>query len=639
MKDRQIFSIGAGICDITGPAAEIGMMGYAMPLQRTSGIHMRLRSRAFVIVSPDDNRRVALVTADLCMIFQAVKQRVVEKLKERFDDLYTDDNVLLSATHTHSGPGGYSHYTLYNLTVLGFDRQNFEAITDGIYQSIVRAHINLGPCSIKIAAGDLPDASMNRAVVPYRQNPEEERSCYEHDTDKTMTLLRFERPDGKEIGMINWFAVHATNIGNTNRLITGDNKGYASYLFEKLKGTDYSAPETFVAAFAQSNSGDVTPNIWGYPDGIHDFQRMKIIGERQFNTAIQLYDSATDMLDGKVDYRHAYVDMSEVAIDPQWADGEQGHHTCKAAMGMSMLAGSTEDGKGLEFVQEGLIFDGTIWPNFTLIPDEQECHAEKVIVLPSGNMKPYPWSPEVLPVQVMSIGKLAIVAVPSECTTMSGRRLIRTVQTALEPDHTIIAGLSNAYSGYVTTREEYAVQQYEGASTHFGPYTLNAYQQEFYRLAVSLRDDTTLPPGPSPRNLSEQQLQLVPGVLFDGRFKGEDMGTLVSDANESYHRGQTVRVVFWGANPRNDLQIQQTFLQVERKTQNGWEVIASDWDPETSYVWERRGVSLSRITVDWTIPHDAVTGEYRIRHFGHEKSLWTRQVTPYRGTSSVFEVR
>ena len=41
----------------------------------------------------------------------------------------------------------------------------------------------------------------------------------------------------------------------------------------------------------------------------------------------------------------------------------------------------------------------------------------------------------------------------------------------------VIAGLANTYSSYVTTFEEYAEQRYEGASTIFGPHTLDAYIQ------------------------------------------------------------------------------------------------------------------------------------------------------------------
>lgn len=43
--------------------------------------------------------------------------------------------------------------------------------------------------------------------------------------------------------------------------------------------------------------------------------------------------------------------------------------------------------------------------------------------------------------------------------------------------HVVLAGLTNTYSSYVTTWEEYGVQRYEGASTIFGPHTLDAYIQ------------------------------------------------------------------------------------------------------------------------------------------------------------------
>jgi neutral ceramidase len=41
-----------------------------------------------------------------------------------------------------------------------------------------------------------------------------------------------------------------------------------------------------------------------------------------------------------------------------------------------------------------------------------------------------------------------------------------------------ISGLSNTYTHYVTTLEEYQKQRYEAASTIYGPYTLMAYQQQ-----------------------------------------------------------------------------------------------------------------------------------------------------------------
>ena len=74
------FLIGTGIYDITGPAAECGMMGYSMPDQVTEGIHMRLRSRAFIVVDPHSGKRVAFVVAEAGIIPQGINQAVVKKL-------------------------------------------------------------------------------------------------------------------------------------------------------------------------------------------------------------------------------------------------------------------------------------------------------------------------------------------------------------------------------------------------------------------------------------------------------------------------------------------------------------------------------------------------------------------------------
>jgi len=45
------YLIGTGIYDVTGPAAELGMMGMASIEQKTEGIHSRLFARAFIVVT------------------------------------------------------------------------------------------------------------------------------------------------------------------------------------------------------------------------------------------------------------------------------------------------------------------------------------------------------------------------------------------------------------------------------------------------------------------------------------------------------------------------------------------------------------------------------------------------------------
>jgi neutral ceramidase len=347
-----------------------------------------------------------------------------------------------------------------------------------------------------------------------------------------------------------------------------------------------------------------------------------------------------------VDYRHTHVKMDAVQVAPAYTDG-QPQQTCPAAIGLSMLAGA-EDGPGIG--TEGLSCQNVklLVGDFVCGNTRTACQGEKPVAMEMGSQQP-PWSPEVLPLQLVRIGNLALVAVPFELTTMAGRRLRETVSQALAPagvTEVVIAGLSNAYAGYVATREEYARQHYEGASTHFGPWTLAALQQEFDTLARLLKAGTPAPPGPTPRELGLQVIGFQPGVVYDDKVLWASFGEVVrgQDARETYQRGETARATFWAGHPRNGPRIQGTYLRVQREAPGGkWVDVAYDWDWDTLYRWERvpcfPTYGCSHVTVEWSIPPDAPPGRYRLVHHGHWKSGWDGKSRPYTGTSRVFTVR
>jgi len=109
-------------------------------------------------------------------------------------------------------------------------------------------------------------------------------------------------------------------------------------LFEKTKARIIKPPRLLVAAFAQSNAGDVTPNI-GYgqaPKYVTFAQNpsLKNAVLKQYNEAKTLYNSATRELSGSVDFRHEWVDMRTLYVASANA------YTCAAGMGASMSAGS-----------------------------------------------------------------------------------------------------------------------------------------------------------------------------------------------------------------------------------------------------------------------------------------------------------
>lgn len=88
------YLIGLGSYDITGPAADVNMMGYANTAQIASGIHFRLRARTFIVAEPKGNR-VVFVNLDACMASQLVNIKVIERLKARYLVYYVSSYELL----------------------------------------------------------------------------------------------------------------------------------------------------------------------------------------------------------------------------------------------------------------------------------------------------------------------------------------------------------------------------------------------------------------------------------------------------------------------------------------------------------------------------------------------------------------
>ncbi len=567
--------------------------------------------------------------------------------------------------------------------------------------SIVRAFFNLQPGAIRVARGPCFGASINRSVEAYNANPEAERAKYMHDTDKDMTLWRLDGDDGYPIGMINWFPVHPTSMGSWFTLITGDNKGYASHVFEREHGTNHllDRPRAFVAAFAQSNEGDVSPNIEGprTSENEHlDMARMQSVAEAQLATARQLYEAAADepAIAGPLRCVHQYIDYNAIPLTSKWhLYRDCDATTASGCIGLSMLSGTHFDGPGVSFISEGIQCKSELHQKYlTLVPTIQHMQKEKVVVFPTAL---YGISPSILPLQLVTIADtLALAAVPFEMTTMAGRRLRQSIATALDFDHghhdshalhsVIIAGLSNAYCGYMTTREEYAVQRYEGASTHFGPNQLVATQQQFDVLARAINSyrhdrQIILPPTePAPMASIIQGLDsgsadnggtsgrsgvahwhIHTPVIQDSALPGYAFGDVLYDisAKSCFQRGRDKVIVrFVAGHPKNDCRNQSTFLEIHRwrpmrrdllnpdhgqHSHDGgmWVMHADDGDEHTFYHWKRLSLASSEATIEWHIPITTPPGTYRIKHNGHYKLHWgSKQVVAYSGMSSAFEV-
>ncbi|WP_238152021.1 neutral/alkaline non-lysosomal ceramidase N-terminal domain-containing protein [Microbulbifer sp. A4B17] len=663
--------VGVGKYDITGPAADVGMVGYGDTGQTTKGIHTRLWSRAFVISDSADDKRLVFVSADLQGIPQGVKQGVVDKLKSWYgNSKYTEQNVMLTATHTHVGPGGYDHYVMLNMSALGYAEDNYKVIVDGIFQSIVEADSGLTPGDIFIEQGTLLDTSINRNPIPYAGNTDSNN--YQYDTNKTVTQLKLVDGNNNALGIINWFAVHNVSLGTGQRQLSADHKGAASQLLESWAVKQGAASE-FTAAFANSNLGDASPNICGPRDGCGntEYDSLILAAEKQVAKAQSLYQSASVKLEDSLDYRHQHIYFPGYTVAGEFTgDGQQ--EICEGAVGWSFTAGSTWDGpseidgifEGMSVENEGEdwdrsagLFESVIdgYPLFGLMnlfsaaavyEDTQDdpCQYPKPTFVEREVVGQALYTPY-LPFQLFRIGSIALVAAPGEMTTMAGRRLEAEVLSALEESGVttvVIAGLANAYSGYITTPEEYDRQHYEGAHTIYGPNTLAAYRQIYTEMAYAMVNGVEIAPGPTPEDLSDDQIINVIGVVYDDKRLWESFGQVWDDVNSSYSIGDMVSVSFRSGHPRNDPKTEGTFIEVQRKVNGSWETYLSDDDLDTRFIWTRDTaidcMACSFAEGQWIIGEDTPSGTYRIKHYGNWKSGWSGNISSYSGKSSSFIV-
>lgn len=657
------YLVGAGKADITGPAAETGMFGYAAK-QVVTGINDRLYSRAFIIAEADaEKNRIVYVSADLGAMFTAVKLEVIKRLQVEFDSLYTDENVMLTATHTHVGNGGYSHQKLYQMasqddTQAGYSQQTFEAIVDGIVRSIKQAHNSLTPGKLSLAQGKLAEATRNRSLPAYHTNPD--AKDFDSSVNEVMTQLRLDAAGDTPVGLINWFAIHPTSFSKQFTHLSADNKGYAQLGMEAKLSRQHNP--NFVAAFANADEGDVVASggnadsAPGYQGHQNEWENVIRDGSVQLEKATELWGQGQPV-SGPIDTRARWINLSGYEVSEKFTQGAGPQKLCLPARGYSFAAGAENGPSNIPGIYEGMtkdtlsisdkvnktdrsILGSATRAAFGVVGavSQDDCQLEKPVLLPTGK---WGWVDSEQPVQLMRIGNLGLIAIPGEPTTMVGRHLRQAVAKELAStgvDTLVVAGLANNYSGYVTTRAEYTQQHYEGASTEFGPYQAKAYEQEYVQLAQAMREGTKISSNITPPDRSNKRFAERPGVNFDDKPVNQAWGLVLTQPKDLYHHNELVSVTFRGAHPKNNLRNEDTFLKVQRLNQDKWVDYLTDADFETSYTWQREGLAYSKVTISWRINADTPPGTYRIMHLGDWKNGWDDTITPYAGVSHSFKV-
>ena len=204
----------------------------------SSGVHDPLRVRALAFES--GGLRVVWLSVDLV----AVDPTMVAEVRARLADRGGEPPILIvSASHTHSGPGAYGTSAFWALVAT--DRESpavRSVILDGMEKAAREALRRRAPALLAWGKTTVTGVAISRLDQPL---------------DQELGLLKVMGADGRPVALVWNYAVHGTALGRTNSLLSGDLMADASARLERETG----APVLFVNGAA----GDVSPKQRGWP--------------------------------------------------------------------------------------------------------------------------------------------------------------------------------------------------------------------------------------------------------------------------------------------------------------------------------------------------------------------------------------
>lgn len=542
---------GFARADITPPPG-VGLAGDGPEGSEATGQRLRLYARVLVLEDSSGNR-LALVAADLPLGSAGLQRRVADSTK--INDGIDVDRLIISVTHTHSGPSHYFDSEAYNTeasSVVGYDSVMLDSLAGRIAHAIHAAAQHLHRARAAWGTRDIWGVTRIRSMPALLRNvplPVADTQAPATLTPEyklvnpRMTMLRVDREVSpgvfKPAGAYSIFAMHATGNPTGNELLDPDISGIVERRLERhidslVTPDEYPFVPHGYSLVANGTEGDVSPawtpqsrcdlpklrpfeslqgpfgpDLWQWkpPSDAHlaacthaGRDVVEWIGGVVGSESITLFNSLGAMLSDRMELARAFTTLDL----PR--DHEQFGICAKPAIGMSALVGADDAHTRVN----GMRLFGIVSIGLTQGPDSpngdpSECQAQKhqfldVLFGPWLNdhvvSKQFPSHAELT---LFRIGDRVIATVPGEVTTTAGRRMRAEILDSLRArgsavTDVAIVGLTDGYMEYITTAEEYTAQYYEGGSTLYGPGEAAMFGHQLAKLVGQLSHNDPIPP-------------------------------------------------------------------------------------------------------------------------------------------------
>ena len=594
---------GVGRSDVTPPTG-FPTMGYVRADAVGRGQHTRLFARAIVL--REGNRKLALVTTDLGFTPGGLLVDVANQVEKRG---FTERNVIISASHTHSAPAGYANYQSDNFVAptmgtptqfkVAGDPRLYGFLVKRVALAISRADSRLGPARVGWGSATLAGVTDNRSLEAHLANfgydlpygtgrVDQDPRGYIGTIDPRVDVLRVDRvaAGGRSVPMGAWlnFADHGTVNPFTFGVYNADHHGPASRIFEAAvrRLGHVPAKQDVVGAYGNADAGDMTAALRGRGPAFAEH-----VGAREAGAMLTGWRRAGRHLARSLPFEIRWtrscfcgrtVDGGQVADQPE--------------MGFPFFTGSEEN--------RGPLYDEThVNHEGDRLPADVGPQGRKIqsIGPPAADF------PTAAPLMVVRLGDRAVATIPGEMTVEMGRRTRAAVLAAIAPagvKRIALAGYANEFLHYFTTPEEYEMQHYEGGSTLYGKYSSNLIKDDLTTLAGDIARGAAAPAPVSfdPRN----------GLFPD--FTPYDAGAAsgkVAAQPANVRRLRRASFAWQGGVRGLDRPLDRAFVSVQRLRGKRWRAVTDDLGLEILWRVDDNG----RYSAEWQVPLSAATGRYR----------------------------
>ncbi|MFO0664543.1 MAG: neutral/alkaline non-lysosomal ceramidase N-terminal domain-containing protein [Polyangiaceae bacterium] len=370
----------------------------------STGVRDPIYCKALIL--SDGKTKVGFMSVDGVGIIGAFVNNVLTRAKSKG---YTvpDDNNLMFASHSHSGPAAVTTLKFWQFAAMDlYVKRADDEFSEACATALANAEKAMVPAKLGTGFSEMKGVSKNRRA---------DRSPWlDSDTvDPTLGLLRVEKKDGTPIAVLWNFAIHGTALGADNLKFSADVMGQANtYIEQKIPGV--------VSLFMNGAEGDTSPDYVGDAENT-----MTALGTTISDKVKLEYGKiATHGHIKRLASKSAMVDFGQpkVTILPESVGGE--------------------------------LNLGSLGPLLGAIPG---------VPLSLGS----DFSDRIFRMQAIRLEDDVFASVPGEALYEVGQQIKKDGKD-LGFAHVFVAGLANGHMGYAPSKREYDLGGYEVQVTLFG---------------------------------------------------------------------------------------------------------------------------------------------------------------------------